>query len=236
MAKTETDSAKSIAVPRDAATLILVRSDRGTEELLMGRRGTAAAFMPQRRVFPGGALDPADCNVPLTEQLADACMQRLARHTERPELALPLALTAIRETFEETGLAIGQPNAAKPHDEVPAGSWSNFFARGLVPTPSRLRFMLRAITPAHFPIRFDARFFVADATAVAGDLDDLSGASGELHDLRWIAVQEVAELDDLPFITRVAVAEIQQSTASVSSDHPVPFYAEGRNTPAVEML
>jgi 8-oxo-dGTP pyrophosphatase MutT (NUDIX family) len=49
--------------PRDAATLILVRKERGTPRILMGQRAGGHAFMPNKYVFPGGRLEPADCRV-----------------------------------------------------------------------------------------------------------------------------------------------------------------------------
>src|SRR4029079_12404352 len=45
---------------RDAATLILVRRTPAGPEVLMGLRGGGAAFMPEKFVFPGGAVDPDD--------------------------------------------------------------------------------------------------------------------------------------------------------------------------------
>ena len=54
---------------RDAATVVLVRRDGGSPRILMGQRGLGAAFMPSKYVFPGGALDPADAEVPLSAPL-----------------------------------------------------------------------------------------------------------------------------------------------------------------------
>ena len=43
------------------------------------------------------------------------------------------------------------------------GTWADFAARGIAPAHDRLRFLGRAITPASAPVRFHARFFMADA-------------------------------------------------------------------------
>ena len=51
--------------PRDAATLILVRQRGKIPEVLLGCRDAKHAFMPNRYVFPGGRVDPADARVPV---------------------------------------------------------------------------------------------------------------------------------------------------------------------------
>src|SRR5688500_20339528 len=51
--------------PRDAATLILVRQRGKIPEVLLGCRDAKHAFMPNRYVFPGGRVDPADSRVPV---------------------------------------------------------------------------------------------------------------------------------------------------------------------------
>ena len=46
--------------PKDAATLVLYRQNSGDIEVLMGCRHSKHAFMPNRYVFPGGAVDNTD--------------------------------------------------------------------------------------------------------------------------------------------------------------------------------
>jgi len=55
--------------PRDAATLILVRQRGKIPEVLLGCRDAKHAFMPNRYVFPGGRVDPADARVPVATPL-----------------------------------------------------------------------------------------------------------------------------------------------------------------------
>ena len=53
--------------PRDAATLILYRRGSDGVRVLMGQRHSKHVFMPDKFVFPGGRVDPADARVrPLT--------------------------------------------------------------------------------------------------------------------------------------------------------------------------
>ena len=228
------DSEGAVVEPRDAGTLVLLRGSGRACEVLMGVRGSGARFMPGRRVFPGGALDAADRQMPASNALPALCHARLQKVTPTPEIALPLALAAIRETFEETGLALGAPPA--PAGGIPTGSWRAFCGLGLGPVPDRLRFVFRAITPRRYPVRFDARFFLAPVEAVAGDPDDLSRASGELHDLRWIGIGEALGLDELPFITGIVLREIQAGLQSGVEDRPVPFFSDGRHTETVGTL
>jgi 8-oxo-dGTP pyrophosphatase MutT (NUDIX family) len=206
--------------PRDAASLILVRRDgSGLARVLMGQRGAKARFMPSKFVFPGGALDAHDAAAPVAGGLAEACLRRLA--IKAPAGAGPaLALSAVRETWEETGLAVGAP-AAPPSAPAPP-SWAGFYARGLTPRLDRLRFIFRAITPPTRPVRFDARFFLAHAEDVHGDLDDFSEAEDELSHLRWLTIAEARTLD-LPFITTVVLAEVEARLAD-AADRPAPFF------------
>ena len=69
--------------------------------------------------------------------------------------------------------------------------------------------VFRAITPPGRPRRFDARFFMIDANAIASDLDDFSAACDELSHLSWIPLDEVRKFD-LPFITEVVLAEVKR--------------------------
>ena len=164
--------------PRDAATLILARRDRGEPRVLMGQRGRGASFMPDKFVFPGGALDPGDARLEAGPAPAPACLARLEKRCP-PGLGPALARAAIRETFEETGLALGRPDraAAARAAAAPEG-WRDFLALGLIPACDALSFVFRAVTPPYRPKRFDARFFLAEADEIAGDPDDLSRASG----------------------------------------------------------
>lgn len=241
--------ANAPAVPRDAATLVLVRGAAiGSPSVLMGQRGGAARFMPNKTVFPGGAIDPSDLAlVSATPSLIDetppACRERLAKQTRprddgahaTPGFPTALALAAIRETFEETGLRIGRPGDGSIVEALAASedpSWRDFTEGNATPSLSALRFIFRAVTPPSLPVRFDARFFVADADAVSDDPDDFSRASGELSRLGWLPLAEARSMD-LPFITSVVLAELQAMVDADAfaapalgawADRPAPFF------------
>jgi len=201
---------------RDAATILLIRGNGVDARVLMGQRGAKAAFMPDKFVFPGGAVDPSDANVPLVHPLPAPCMACLSQGHADPRA---LAVAAIRELWEETGLMLG---SAAPWPDAPA-DWQGFAATGLRPDAKALRYIFRAITPPGRPRRFDARFFLARAEAVHGDLDDFSAASDELSHLQWVPLAEARGLN-LPFITEIVLAEAQAHIEGEELAASIPFF------------
>jgi len=114
---------------RPAATVIVLRDRASAPKVLMGQRGAQAAFMPNKFVFPGGAVDPQDAAVPLLSEISSPCKDRLSEESEGPS-AQALCAAAIRELFEETGQILGK-QAAWP-DPVPDG-WQAFATEGYRP-------------------------------------------------------------------------------------------------------
>ena len=130
-------------------------------------------------------------------------------------------MTAIRETWEETGLAIATRDGAAPAN--PPSEWAGFYAAGWRPDASGLDFIFRAITPPGRPRRFDARFFLADLADIANDPDDFSGAEDELSHLSWLTLHDARALD-LPFITEVVLAEVEARMKTPDQARPIPFF------------
>jgi 8-oxo-dGTP pyrophosphatase MutT (NUDIX family) len=215
---------------RDAASVILWRHGPAGPEVLMGQRGAAAAFMPNKVVFPGGAVDMDDAAVPLEGEPEPACRSRLVQHAA-PGLGRALLAAAVRETWEETGLILGRPG---PWPDAPA-DWHGFAATGHRPSAAGFRFVFRAVTPAGRPRRFDARFFLVPATAVRGDPEDFSRACEELSHLRWIPLATVRE-HDLPFITEVVLAEIGPLLRREGPPESVPFVTNDDPVSSVRRL
>ena len=201
--------------PRDAATLILVRRDQALPRVLMGKRASGHDFMPDKYVFPGGRVDPQDGRALSYSELAPTEEAKLRFQARRVPRAF--ALTAIRETFEETGLLIGR-NAEMPA-RAPAG-WQRLYDMDIAPCLENLRFIGRAVTPPYRPKRFDARFFMAEAEKVLiDDRPPLDGA--ELHDLQWVSLRDAMKLD-LPSVTRFMLGEIDERL-SRRDDLGAPF-------------
>lgn len=199
--------------PRDAATLLVIRRDGPAPRVLMGRRVGGHAFMPDKWVFPGGRIHPSDFRVAAASELHPETAEPLARTCALPR-ARALALTAIRETFEETGLILGRPGTGRA-----TGEWNEFLGTGHLPDIAPLRFVARAITPPARTRRFDARFFTVDAQHLVS-LDPGAG-SGELDEIAWFDWDAAAALD-LPSITRAILGEV--ALRDVEPGRPIPFH------------
>ncbi|MEP2534154.1 DNA mismatch repair protein MutT [Shimia sp.] len=207
---------------RDAATVIVLRDRENDPHILMGQRGAKAAFMPNKFVFPGGAVDREDADIPLATQMPDICRDRLGEDAD-PALVHPLGVACIRELWEETGLILGTLGS---WDVNPPADWQTYAETGHVPSAQALQFVFRAITPPGRPRRFDARFFLLDADEINTDLDDFSAACDELSHLQWIALPKAREFD-LPFITEVVLAEVAGRVHDTAPPANVPFFKNG---------
>src|SRR4051794_21169403 len=99
--------------PRDAATLILIDRADGAFKALMGRRHARHAFMPGKFVFPGGRTDPADARIAVAEDLQprELATLTIGNKSLSAVRARAVALSAIREAYEEAGLLIGRRGA-----------------------------------------------------------------------------------------------------------------------------
>lgn len=189
------------ARPRAAASLVLLRETMDGPAVLMGVRSGGHRFMPNRLVFPGGRVDAADHRVAFAAPPPPTLAKSFGA------MAIALAAAAIRETFEETGLRLAAP--APRGARLPRGAWAQFAAGGVLPAGDALVPLCRLITPSFSPIRFDARFLLAPAERLSGELR----SNGELEFLRWIPLAEADELD-LALPQRVVLREVAEWLAS----------------------
>ena len=137
--------------PRDAATLIIVDSTSGAPRILMGRRHPNQVFLPNKFVFPGGRSEPFDRAIPSVSELTAQDLTKLLYDMEgipSRRRARALALAALRETIEETGILIGDSRGGGGGPVLQASAnpaWQDFFAHGVRPTLAPLTFIARAI-------------------------------------------------------------------------------------------
>ena len=211
--------------PVDAATLILVDRSAAIPKVLVGRRHDKVVFMPGKFVFPGGRVDVADGRVPVAAPIPEELKSNLLKGSPRitAARARSLAVAAIREACEETGLCLGRVGLSK----MPAlsGPWKPFADAGLLPDPSGLFLIARAITPPGRVRRFDTRFFTADASAIAHRVEGVIHADAELVELVWVELGS-KPLADLHPMTRNVLNELDKRLASGALHHDadVPFY------------
>lgn len=192
--------------PRDASTLVLLRTVRGKRCVLMGQRHSSLKFFPDSYVFPGGRIDRADHYVepatPLHRDVAE-----ILERSASPRRARALALTAVRETFEETGMILGE-KLTNGQARAPGG-WQEFFDTGYAPALNGLEYIHRAVTPPFRPIRFNARFFLADGEHLHGNLN----GSGELVNLDWLPVEKAKGMN-IPAITKYVLEQAEKIVAA----------------------
>lgn len=210
---------------RDAASLVIVRkSNSGMVSVLMGRRHPNTAFLPNKYVFPGGRFEASDGAVSPAGALSAADQVHLMLSVPdgtHPDTMQALALTAIRETFEETGMVIGT-SQAQPQPALAPG-WQRFIDTGFFPDISNLHFFARAITPPGRPRRYDTRFFWVSEAHVSKHLDT---SDEELDDIGWLTLAD-ARQRDIASITHHILADLARLTEpdkTGTKQSAVPFY------------
>jgi 8-oxo-dGTP pyrophosphatase MutT (NUDIX family) len=192
---------------------------------LLGKRHDNVVFMPGKFVFPGGGVEKTDNKVPIAAPIPKELEANLIKGSPktRPSRARSLAVAAIREACEETGLCLGRKTA----DVVAGltGVWQPFGDAGLLPDPSSLYLIARAITPPGCVRRYDTRFFSADASAIAHRVDGVIHADAELVELIWVEM-DAPPLDGLHSMTRKVLAELEKrlTDGPLRHDADVPFF------------
>jgi 8-oxo-dGTP pyrophosphatase MutT (NUDIX family) len=194
-------------VPAPAATLVLLR-DRpggGVEVLLIQRHGSSR-FAAGDFVFPGGKIEPQDMPddapawcVGITAEEARARLGNAAS----ARLALGHWVGAIREAFEEVGILLaygpdgsllrlaGEAKARferhrRACQQDGSAFWRMLREERLQLAADRLVYFAHWITPEENPIRFDTRFFAAEAPLEQEAVAD----NQEIIAVRWLSPAE----------------------------------------------
>ena len=188
--------------PRDAASLVVTRGEGGATRVLLGRRPADDRFMPNVFVFPGGRVDRDDARLAVQRGLGSEVVRRMRPHASPPR-ARALAVAAVREAWEETGLVFGERREGE-----------------LFPDLSGLDYLGRAITPSRNPIRYHARFFRASVEEATGRIR----SNGELLELDWYSIDEALTLE----IIDVTAAMLEQVRAIVGGRRPRDLFVHYR--------
>ncbi len=195
------------ARPKRSASLILIDRSGDEPRLLLGRRGAGQKFMPDKYVFPGGRTDRGDHRAKLTAGLRGEDRERMFKALGKSASAAnacAIAFSALRETLEETGLALRADL-------------------------SLLRLIARAVTPPVYPHRYDTHFFAAFCDEALQPSAGLT-ASEELLDLGWHSFIDAKRLA-LPDITRIILEETEARLTAdplLETDLPIPFFTMQR--------
>jgi 8-oxo-dGTP pyrophosphatase MutT (NUDIX family) len=167
--------------PRPAATLVLLRDTAHGIEVALLQRSANLGFARGMYVFPGGALDDDDA-----------------------ALGDPWVVAAIRETFEECGVLLADPNPSGDVQDLRERPFAEVL-RQLAARPAleALRAFTHWVTPEVESRRFDTRFYAA----ALPEGQDLMALTGEHQAVGWFRPQDTAGLPMLP-PTAAALAEV----------------------------
>jgi 8-oxo-dGTP pyrophosphatase MutT (NUDIX family) len=188
--------------------VVLVRPGAdGGAEIFMNRRPEKMETYAGAYVFPGGRVEEADWSekmIELVRGLSPADAQRILGADSNAEFCLGYWVAAARELFEEAGIlffvnADGAASlAAQGNPTERLTEQRRCLQRGTVNFPSlleserlhcdvsRLTYFFHRITPEHYPVRFDTRFFLAALPQGQAPLH----ASEEVAESLWIAPNE----------------------------------------------
>jgi ribonuclease/clavin/mitogillin len=164
--------------PRPAAVVVLYRRVGAGAEVFWVKREKALAFAGGFYAFPGGKVDKADAQVPVSGAAGEEAALRVA---------------AARELFEEAGVlvaegaeALGLERVRELRKALLAGqrSWQELLTEaGLRLRAGDFHAAGRWITPPYMPVRFDAHFFLVEVPPYA----EAELIPGELTEATWVA-------------------------------------------------
>lgn len=190
------------ATPLPASTVVLARPGQGNRtEVFMNRRPEHMDTYAGVYVFPGGRVEQNDWStamLKLTRGLLPGEARAVLESELQPEICLGHWVAAVRELFEEAGIHFFVDEAAAGRDEEAISqllaSKRQALQQGefelsrllegenLVCDLTRLKYIFHRITPEHYKIRFDTRFYIA---ALPKNQTPLP-ASEEVEESLWI--------------------------------------------------
>ena len=237
--------------PRDAATVILLRpSDRGPEVYYL-RRQVSMDFAGGMCVYPGGGVDRRDFDGsvawagPSPAEWAErlGCAEDLAR---------ALVCTAVRETFEESGVLLAGPSDTEVVADTTGADWEAdrvalesrelamtelLTRRGLVLRTDLLGVWGGWLTPAFEPKRYRTWFFVA----LLPEGQRTRDVSSESSSVAWLpALDAVARAEEGGMLMMPPTYLTSLEVGQFTTPQDVVAAAHGRvvemHTPTLEPL
>lgn len=166
---------------RRAATVLVLRPGPSGREVLLLKRSGRSGFFPDAWVFPGGRVEDADETLPVRGAVTGL------------EGEPHWAVAAIRETFEEAGVWLGEGTPEPGLRErlvLRTGTLSP--ADGLVADLDRVQFLAWWITPEAEPRRYDTRFFLA--LVEPHEVAHATPCAVETVESRWLTPAEACRL------------------------------------------
>jgi 8-oxo-dGTP pyrophosphatase MutT (NUDIX family) len=199
------------AIARDATSIVLLRDDLSLAsiEVLMVKRHARSEFAGDMYVFPGGAVEECDCEESAATAYAGVSAEEamsIVDDAPSSSLAMGILIAGIRETFEETGILLARDASGEmvSYEGQKGERYANLRERmhdgeltfsemivgeGLELAIDRLTYFAHWITPELSPIRYDTRFFLAQAPPHQNALHD----NVETTEHLWIAPREALE-------------------------------------------
>lgn len=210
------------AEARPAATVVVLRAGSGgAPELLLLQRSRKMGFFPRAWVFPGGRVDAADARVEVRGAVPGL-----------PDEDRAFAVAAVRETFEETGVWLGEhPPDPALRQQLMARTLTLDAAPDVVADLRGLHLWSWWVTPEVEPRRYDTRFFLTVLPPGADPAVEPDGQ--ETVDAAWITPAEAlarGHVDDLFFAPPTfhtlaelaACRDLDEIVAEARRRRPVP--------------
>jgi 8-oxo-dGTP pyrophosphatase MutT (NUDIX family) len=215
-----------LVAPGRASTVVVARpAADGGFEVLMTRRSPHLKVLAGFLVFPGGAVEEDDWSDRMLGRcrgLSPAEAQQILASSMTPEQAMGHWVAAIRELFEETGihfftkqgdsLGLTVDGLRKRLAQNREALWRRRLvladlleAEQLFCDVGRLTYLFHRITPNHYPVRFDTRFYVGSLPQGQTPLD----SSEEVAEIIWLTPQDALKLSEsggLPMMPPTVIA------------------------------
>jgi 8-oxo-dGTP pyrophosphatase MutT (NUDIX family) len=218
------DGTKTPAEPRDAATVVLLRQGAGGPEVYLLRRQVSMEFAGGMCVFPGGGVDPRDFDH--TVAWAGPSPAEWAERLGVDEAkARALVCTAVRETFEESGVLLAGESTDSVVADTTGADWeadrvalesrelamTEFLSRrGLVLRTDLLGAWSGWLTPVFEPKRYRTWFFVAELPE-GQRTRDVSSESDHVVWLPAIRAVEQAEAHEILMLPPTYITSLDVS-------------------------